>query len=94
MELLDMLNIYKLVFSQTFKLAVISVTIPVSSASCERTFSCLRRVKTYLRNRMTNERLTHLALINIEKATAKSINIEEVVDEFDAAHNNRKILLH
>lgn len=95
MQLLDMLEIYKLVFQEVYKLAVISVTIPVSSAGCERTFSCLRRLKTYIRNKMTDERLSHLAIINIERVLAKTIDLSEVVSEFDAHHNsNRRIVLH
>ena len=30
----------------------ICCTLPVGSADAERSFSCLRRLKTYLRNRM------------------------------------------
>lgn len=94
MEFLDLLEEYQIVFSETYKLAVISVTIPVSSAACERTFSCLRRIKTYLRNKMTDERLTHLAIINIERSVAKSLDLERVIDEFDSMHNNRRLILH
>lgn len=94
MECLDLVKDYQIVFSETYKLTVIAVTVPVSSAACERTFSCLRRVKTYLRNRMSDERLTHSALINIERSIAKSLSLETVIDEFDAMHNNRRIMLH
>ena len=94
MDLLDMLKIYKIAFIETYKLAVISAKIPVSSAACERTFSTLKRLKTCVRNSMTNERLIHLAVTNVESAVAKSLNIEDIVKEFDAAHNNRRILLH
>ena len=31
----------------------VALTIPVTSCSCERSFSCLQRVKTWLRTRMT-----------------------------------------
>ena len=40
------------------------LTMPVSTAYAERSFSTLRRLKTYLRNTMSQERLTGLALIN------------------------------
>ena len=89
-----MLQKYDLVFPEILKLGVIGVTIPVSSAACERTFSCLRRLKTYLRNKMSDERLVHLAIINIERETAKSLDTSKIVDEFDAAHKNRRIILH
>lgn len=40
-------------------------TIPATSCSAERSFSGLRRLKTYLRSTMGQERLSHLALLNI-----------------------------
>lgn len=94
LQFLDFLKKYKLAFPETFKIVSISVTVPVSSAGCERTFSCLRRLKTYMRNKMGKERLSDLAVINIERETAKSLDKTHVVDYFDAAHNNRRILLH
>ncbi|CAF1033294.1 unnamed protein product [Rotaria sordida] len=42
-------------------------TIPVNVCGCERSFSALRRIKTYIRNTTGQERLTCLALINIEQ---------------------------
>lgn len=42
-------------------------TLPVTSATPERTFSTLKRLKTYLRSTMTEERLNGLALANINK---------------------------
>jgi hypothetical protein len=43
------------------------LTIPVSTASVERTFSALKRIKTYSRNTTGQARLSALALISIEK---------------------------
>lgn len=74
-------------------MAIISITIPVSSAGCERTFFCLRRLKTYMRNKMTDERLSNLSMTSIENKIAKSLDLEEVVDKFAVNHNNRKIIL-
>ena len=42
------------------------LTIPATTASVERTFSVLKRIKTYNRNR-TEERLSSLATIAIKK---------------------------
>ena len=43
------------------------LTIAFSVASCERSFSKLKLIKTYLRSSMSQERLTNLAFISIEK---------------------------
>ena len=45
--------------------------IAISSASVERYFSCLRRVKTYLRGNKGQERLGSLCRISIHKDILK-----------------------
>uniref|UniRef100_A0A672IQM3 TTF-type domain-containing protein n=1 Tax=Salarias fasciatus TaxID=181472 RepID=A0A672IQM3_SALFA len=49
-EILSLMRPYKDAFIDLFKLLSISLTLPVTSVSCERSFSCLRRLKNYLRN--------------------------------------------
>jgi len=46
-------------------LLIIGCTLPVSSAEAERSFSGLRRIKSYLRNRMSDERLSGLAIMHL-----------------------------
>nr|CAI5858452.1 unnamed protein product [Callosobruchus analis] len=41
----------------------IFLTMPVSVASCERSFSKLKLIKTYLRSTMGQERLSGLAIL-------------------------------
>ncbi|KAL3210437.1 hypothetical protein MRX96_052178 [Rhipicephalus microplus] len=94
LQLVTVLEEYKLAFHELHKLSVIAVTIPASSSSCERTFSCLRRLKTYLRSKMTNNRLSDLAVLAVGRSLANKIDLQSVVDMFDAAHNNRPIRLH
>lgn len=94
MNLVDLLEKYKIVFNETYKLTILSITIPVSSATCERTFSCLRRLKNYMRNCMSNDRLVSLSSICIEKKIAKSLDLDEFVNRFSIKHKNRKILLY
>jgi len=87
------LKLYEIAFSEMYTLCCIVITIPVSSAACERTFSCMKRVKNYLRNSMNNDLMSNLSTISIEKYEAKQLNIDEVIDKFSNAHKNRKILL-
>lgn len=56
---------YKL--PEVYKLLSLILTIPSTSVSVERSFSCLKFVKTYLRNSISQHRLISLALISIEK---------------------------
>jgi len=66
----------------------------VTSAACERSFSCLRLIKTYLRSTMCDGRLSDIAVLSIESKRAQTIDFESFVDEFDARHQNRKLALH
>ncbi len=71
----------------------ISLTFGCVSVSCERSFSTLKRIKTYLRNSMSNERLNGLAIMSIEREIAVALNLDEFVNTFAVNHCNRKILL-
>jgi len=54
-------------FKEVHKLVVLVLTIPYSTASLGRSFSALKKVKTYLRNTQGQKRLSNLSLIPIEK---------------------------
>jgi len=55
------------------------VTLPVTTATAERSFSTPKRLKTYLRSSMRDERLTSLALIHVHAQTTP-VEPVEVVD--------------
>ena len=59
----------------------ILMTIPVSVASGERSFSRLKLIKTYLRSTMSQDRLNGLAM-SIEHVVGDSIDYDEVIDIF------------
>lgn len=60
----------------------IYLTIPVSNASGERSFSCLKRVKNYLRSTISQERLTSLAILSIESESLRILNYDELISDF------------
>lgn len=68
----------------------ILLTLPVSVASGERTFSKLKIIKNYLRSTMVQDRLNDLAIIAIESEILDSLKIEQTVSEF-AENKARKI---
>ena len=75
-------------------LLIIASTIAVSSATCERSFSALKRIKTYLRSTMGQQRLTNLALLSIEKDLTQELSLESFVDEFSDSDQNHRIMLN
>jgi len=70
----------------------ILLTVATSIASCERSFSKLKLIMTYLRSSMGQDRLSALALLSVEQEALDSINFEEIIDKFAAA-KARKISL-
>ncbi len=72
----------------------IALTIAVSSAECERSFSSLKRIKTRLRTTMGEDRLSDLAILSIERDMASNtLDYEQIIDEFASADKNRRIVL-
>ncbi|KAE9537023.1 hypothetical protein AGLY_006830 [Aphis glycines] len=65
----------------------ILVTLPATTASAERNFSSLRRIKTWMRTRISEDRLNGLALLHAHRDI--TINSEDVIDVF--AKSNRRL---
>ncbi|WP_209391471.1 hAT transposon family protein, partial [Chryseobacterium sp. RR2-3-20] len=87
------------VFPESSKLCRLILTIPATSSSAERSFSYLKRIKTYLRNSQKQDKLSALALINIESALLEDMRSsprfeETVIDVFAGQNKNRRIDLH
>ena len=62
------------------RLLTVLATLPVTTASAERAFSTLRRLKTYLRSTMTSERLTSTALLHIHLDIP--CPVDDIIDRF------------
>ncbi|KAJ1135890.1 hypothetical protein NDU88_002319 [Pleurodeles waltl] len=79
-------------FSQVEKLLQILLIIPVSSCEAERSFSGLRRLKTWLRSTMSQKRLNHVAICNIHKEMMDSIDLQTIAKQFVLRSERRKKL--
>jgi hypothetical protein len=66
-KLMSVTKLY-MILPTFFRLCKILAVIPATSCSAERSFSCLRRLKTYTRNTMSQSRLNCLAVLNVERA--------------------------
>lgn len=72
-----------------YEAATILASIPATSCSAERSFSGLRRMKTYLRSTMGQERLNSIAVINIERAYSNTTiknDMAKIIDTFARRH--------
>lgn len=61
----------------------ILLTLPVSVTTGERSFSKLKIIENYLRSSMSQERLSGLALISIEREIANNLNMDNIIETFD-----------
>ena len=68
----------------------IFLTIAVSIATCERSFSKLKLIKNYLRSSMSTLRLRNLATLSIEQQLTDTINFDIAIEEF-ANKKSRKV---
>lgn len=56
----------------------VAIASPVSSATCERSFSSMRKINTYARANMDQDRFSNLAILNRDK----DIVLEEILHTF------------
>ena len=79
----------KCLMYQVTKLVKLLMTVPASNASSERSFSALRRMKTYLRATMKQERLNHMMIAYVHKANMDALNMTEIANDFVQGNERR-----
>ena len=65
------------------------LVMPATNASSECSFSALRRIKTYLRTTMTQQRLNHLMLLHVNKEKTDALDLLQVGRDFVAGREGR-----
>ena len=78
------------IFKETEMLVELCACLPVSAASSERSFSSLRRLKTWLRSTISQKRLTHLALMHAHCDILDKVDIACLVKSFISNTPERK----
>ena len=61
------------------------LTIGVSIASKERSFSNLKMIKSYLRSSMNADRLSALSILSLERDYVQKLNFEDIIANFTSA---------
>ena len=82
-------DIYKKMLNEVDKLIKLYFTFPVTTASVERSFSSLRRMKTFLRSTMTECRLNNLFLIYIHKSLTDEMDLLKIAKNFVSVNSRR-----
>ena len=93
-QLADLLIIQYTSISSTYlddcTALIMFLTLPVTVATAERSFSKLKYIKNYLRNCMGQERLKGLAMLSIEASRAKVMDVDKLIDRFAEMKARRK----
>ena len=65
-----------------YRVITLILTLPVSTATTERSFSSMSIIKNALRNRMEDDFLCDSLLVYIEKEIAMRFSLDELADDF------------
>lgn len=68
----------------------IYLCLPSTNASGERSFSTLRRIKNYLRNALSDDKTSDLALLNVSQDILNSVCEEEIINRFISLKQRKK----
>ena len=80
----DMPDFQRALMSQVCKLASLILVMPATNSTSERSFSALRRVKTYLYSTMTQVRLNSIMTLNVHKERTDCLNLVDIGNDFVA----------
>ena len=70
-------------------LAKLLLVMPATNAVRERSFSALKRLKTYLRATTKEKRLNHLIILHAHKDRTDKIDLVDVANQFVEWKDNR-----
>ena len=69
-------------YTEVIKLTKIILVMPATNATSERSFSALRRLKTWLRSTMNQARLNWCMILHIHQDQTDLLDIQSVANEF------------
>lgn len=81
-------------YPQLIRLMRFLFTLPVTNTAAERSFSSMKRIKTYLRSTMLTKRLSNLAILSIEKEESGKLikDPRQIVETFSNVGQRRLML--
>ena len=89
-EIKELPNPEREMIKQVITLCKLILVNPATSAAGERSFSTARRLKTWLRSRINQERFSNLTVLNIHKERTDRLSTIDIANEFTDRNTNRK----
>lgn len=75
-------SVGKTMFREYCKLLRLNLTVSATTATAERCFSVMNRVKTCLRSTMTQQHLNHVMIPHIYKEKLDQLDLNEICADF------------
>ena len=75
-------SVQRSLLDQVCHVLILILVMLATNATSERSFSALRRVKTYLRSTMMQKRLNNLMILHVHKDRTDLLNETAVENEF------------
>ena len=76
-------------FDLIYRVASLILTLPVSTATTERSFSAMSLIKTRLWNKMEDEFLNDSLVLYFEREVAEKISLETILEDFRKTRDRR-----
>jgi hypothetical protein len=80
----------RILFASVEQLVRLMLICPMSSCTAERSFSALRRLKTWLRNSMSQERLNAVTVCHVNQTTLDNVDMKQIAFQFSQTSDVRK----
>ena len=80
----------KVLIDQVMKLIRLVLVMPATNAISERSFSAMRRIKTYLRSTMSQARLNAAMVLHVHKHLTDSLDLKSICKHFISKSDYRK----
>ena len=77
-------------FSEVITVMQLILVLPATNTTSERSFSAMRRVKSYLRTTMSQERLNHLMILHVHKTDTDSLDLIQIANSFVSRNEHRE----
>ena len=82
----------KSLMSEVCTLASLILVMPATNAVSERSFSALRRLKSYLRSIMTQVRLNNLMVLHVHKSRTDNLSCKDIATDFVSGSSHRQAI--
>jgi len=76
-------------YSEVCQMVKLLLIMPATNAYSERSFSMMRRLKTYLRSTMGQSRLNHIMILHMYKEQLDNLDLVSVVNQFISGSKHR-----